>query len=212
VSEVQVDDADADDDDDDAADAAAADDAATPADNDGEEEAEEENADNDNDRNDGYHLSKQRHVDRTYQERKAAPALTYRQQQDFSVVPRLTISASEVRARNQLEALVQHSRHSRTIASEVGSSSGNNSNSNNDSNNNINNNNDSNNINNDKNNNNKRGKGNKFGLPPSWFDHKLVEMFCTEIDDNGEKQLTAAVIDSPILWVKFRAELYPHVT
>jgi hypothetical protein len=48
-------------------------------------------------------------------------------------------------------------------------------------------------------------------LPPSWLHHKLVEAFCTETKEDGTTKLTAGAIDSPVLWLKFRTELYPQV-
>jgi hypothetical protein len=50
-------------------------------------------------------------------------------------------------------------------------------------------------------------------LPTSWLHHKLVEEFCTETNEEDDTtNLTAGVVDSPVLWLKFRTELYPHVT
>jgi hypothetical protein len=50
-------------------------------------------------------------------------------------------------------------------------------------------------------------------LPANWLHHKLVEAFCTEAnEEDGTTILTAGVVDSPVLWLKFRTELYPHVT
>lgn len=49
-------------------------------------------------------------------------------------------------------------------------------------------------------------------LPAGWLDHKLVEMYCVEIAANGKKRLTTAAIDNPVIFLKFRKELYPGLT
>jgi hypothetical protein len=50
-------------------------------------------------------------------------------------------------------------------------------------------------------------------LPAGWLHHKLVEAFCMETnEEDGTTKLTAGVVDSPVLWLKYRTELYPHVT
>jgi hypothetical protein len=53
----------------------------------------------------------------------------------------------------------------------------------------------------------------KNALPAGWPHHKLVEEFCTETnEEDGTTKWTGGVIDSPVLWLKFRTELYPQVT
>jgi hypothetical protein len=53
----------------------------------------------------------------------------------------------------------------------------------------------------------------KAALPANWLHHKLVEEFCTETnEEDGTMKLTAGVVDSPVLWLKFRTKLYPQIT
>jgi hypothetical protein len=53
----------------------------------------------------------------------------------------------------------------------------------------------------------------KVALPANWLHHKLVEEFCTETnEEDGTMKLTAGVVDSPVLWLKFRTKLYPQIT